>query len=128
MPVLKDYSKHTTKSFVFSGSIPSGVKSGDSSNELMIVEPLKQHPEIHGLYRAIDPITGWMGWVEYEPEKVVKPPIARTQEEIKKQEYVEMFRELQKKKEQLEFELITKTQYDSFKEQVKTLGIEVGEI
>lgn len=64
---LKEYESHTDKSVKGGGTISSGVKSGDSENELKVIEPLIQHSEIEGLYRAIDPITGWKGWVEYTP-------------------------------------------------------------
>lgn len=49
--------------------IASGVKSGDSEAELQIIQPIQKHPEISGLVRAVDPNTGWMGWVPYEEQK-----------------------------------------------------------
>lgn len=55
-------------------TIPSGVKSRDSENELVIPRPIKWHPEIKGHARALDPETGWRGWVPYtEPQPKVQP-------------------------------------------------------
>ena len=48
------------------GTIPSGFKSPDSDSEMMIVEPIKRHPEIRGMVRAIDKKTKWLGWVPYK--------------------------------------------------------------
>lgn len=70
---LIDYDKQTEVEKV-QGTINSGVKSGDSENELMILEPLQKHPEIEGLYRAMDNETGWMGWTKYSPPVVPVEP------------------------------------------------------
>ena len=59
--------------------IPSGIQSGDSDAEMMILVPIKSHPELVDVVRAIDPDTGWKGWVEYKkpveptPEPTPKP-------------------------------------------------------
>jgi hypothetical protein len=65
---LKPYGSE--QSNLSQASIPSGVESGDSKNELLIVEPFVRHPQIPGLYRAVDPETGWRGWVEYQEPTV----------------------------------------------------------
>lgn len=72
MAILKKYDS-TQKKKTLEGKIPSGWESGDSKAEMLVVEPLIQHPEIPGLYRAVDPTTGWKGWVEYTPP-AVQPP------------------------------------------------------
>ncbi len=100
--MLKKYETHTTKSLNLSGTIKSGVKSGDSENELMMIEPLIKHPEIEGLYRAIDLKTKWKGWVEYEPEQ--KPPISKVEPSVIKDDPVDTYHQMldeYKRKKQL---------------------------
>ena len=59
----QDQSLHTTQEDEY---IPSGIQSPNTEAEMMIVLPLQEHPELKGLYKAIDPTDGWTGWVEYQ--------------------------------------------------------------
>lgn len=112
---LKQYDKHTTKTTKLKGSIPSGVTSGDSDAEMIIAEPLQEHPEIQGLYRAFDPDTNWVGWIEYSP--VVIPPTpdpVPTPQEIKEQDYAEALENLRRMKQELDLGVTTQEEYDKY--------------
>lgn len=122
MPKLKDYSETTGVNKKY---IKSGFKSGDTDAELSIIEPLVEHPEIPGMYRAIDTTSGWKGWVEYSP---VIEPVNPGSEETKRKEFAQKFRNLKKTKEYLEMDLISQEDYDAAKAGVVALGKEVGEL
>lgn len=125
---LKEYTQ-TTKSNKLTGSVPSGFKSGDSSNELMIVEPLIKHPEISGLYRAVDPETGWKGWVEYSPPTATQPQIPQpTEQEIKRNVFQDKLEELQKKKRYVDLGILKSEDILTLQQEVKQLATELGEI
>lgn len=120
MPKLKELNeiKETTK---LKGTIKSGFQSGDSEAELVIAEPLIKHPELN-LYRAVDPDTGWKGWVEYTPPVVpVKPPKELTEQELKQQMYGDKRSELRQAKIDLDLGIITQTEYDVLLDEVKSL-------
>ena len=115
MPLQKYETNHKniTTDLKSKGTIASGVKSGDKDkagveNELMVVTPLIQHPELGELYRAVDPVTGWKGWVKYTPIAVEPTPkIPPTPEEIKRKEYTDLLSILSEK-----VHLVTQGVYD----------------
>lgn len=118
--MLKNYNTHTTKGMKLIGTIKSGVKSGDSNAEMMIVEPLIQHPEIKGLYRAVDPDTGWKGWVEYTPPAPTPTPTAPpTPADQAREDYESKLRNLMTMKEELDLGVITQAEYDAYLQEVK---------
>ena len=83
---LKKYGKDQKTEI--NATIKSGVESGDSGKELMIVEPIEKHPEMPVLVRAVDPITKWKGWVKYTPsEPDPEPDPEPTQKEIEAKEF-----------------------------------------
>ena len=113
------------------GTIPSGFKSDNSKGnvELIIAEPLIKHPEIDGLYRAFDPETGWKTWVEYTPPVVVPEPIPEpTPEEVKMGLFQDKLRELQNKKRFVDLGILKIEDIQILQNEVKQLGIELGEI
>lgn len=128
---LKELSEITSTGKL-KGAIPSGFKSGDSLNELMVVEPLMKHPEIAGLYRAIDPETGWKGWVEYTPPSppVVTPPdpAPPTPEQVKREELGDKMRELKKRKSYVDLGLIDAKDIAPLQAEVKQILVELGEV
>lgn len=108
------------------GSIPSGFKSGDSANELMVVEPLIKHPEVDGLYRAVDPQTGWKGWVEYTPPApVVMPPVI-TPEQEKHNQYSEKLEQLKMKSGLVSLGVIQDSDLMLLRQEVKNLATQLG--
>lgn len=64
------------------GYIQTDVQSGDSEANLQIIFPLERHPEKPILKRAVDPNTGWKGWVEYE-EPVIEKPVDLPKQDFK---------------------------------------------
>lgn len=107
MAILKKYNS-TQKKKTLEGTIPSGWESGDSKAEMLIIEPLIQHPEIPGLYRAVDPTTGWKGWVEYTPP-VVQPPIEIPNPIVQKiADYRKKLSLLKEKKQLVDLGVLTK--------------------
>ena len=58
------------------------------------------------------------------------PPVIPTSSpiELKKKEYFNKYEELFKKKAQLNLGLITEAAYNSFKDEVKAIGIDAGEL
>lgn len=128
MVKLKDYDKQTAKK-TLKGTIPSGIKSGDSEAEMMVVEPLIKHPEIAGLYRAVDPDTGWKGWVEYAPPTPPSSiPPELTPEQIKRGEYQDKLSELRKKKQLVDLGVIQDSSIDTLRAEVLALATDLGEI
>jgi len=123
--MLKKYETHTTKTLKLKGTIPSGVKSGDTDKELMVVEPLIEHPEIKGLYRAVDPDTGWKGWVEYTPEETSTTP---TPLENKQRQLSDLMDQIKQKQELVDLGILTATEANlsSLKTQAKTLYNEIN--
>lgn len=118
MAKLKDL-KEIQKSNKLKGTIGSGFKSGDTDNELMIAEPLQEHPEIKGLYRAFDPETGWRGWIDFTP-----PPQPAPQPEPKPEdEYIRKINEYRFKKGLVDLELFTEAELNlpTLKAEIKAL-------
>lgn len=125
MAILKKYDS-TEKKSKLEGTIPSGWESGDTKNEMMIVEPLIAHPEIAGLYRAIDPETGWRGWVEYTPPL---PDPTQTPGEISKEREFEILEnKIAKAKRLVDLGILTSEEADlaTLQAQAKTLWQELN--
>jgi len=127
MAILKKYNT-TTKNKKLEGKLASGWESGDSKAEMMVVEPLMEHPEIPGLYRAVDPITGWKGWVEYTPPVIVPPVIEPTPEEIKEKNYETKLHELRKKVDFVKLGILQDSELVDLRDEVKLLAQELGKI
>lgn len=126
--MLKKYDKHINKKMEGEGTIPSGVQSGDTDNELLVMTPLKEHPEIKGLYRAIDPVTKWRGWVEYEPPKPEPKPEPKIDpKEAKKHEFNLLTTEYRQKKGLVDLGLFTDEELGlgAMKVQIKSLYDEI---
>ena len=88
---LISYHKQNGSNKSVTGTIPSGVQSGDTTAELLIKDPLEQHPQIKGMYRAYDPNTKWLGWAKYTPPTPAStPPVTPTPEEIYHTELAEL--------------------------------------
>ena len=122
---LKKYEEHTTKTGNLTGTIKSGVKSGNSDVEMMIVEPLIKHPEIEGIYRAVDPDTGWKGWVEYKPP-VEEVEVAPKEEKIN--QLNDLRREFRQKKELVDEGNFSATELGlpALRNEIKTLYLEIN--
>jgi len=125
MAILKKYDS-TQKKSKLEGKIASGWESGDSKAEMLVVEPLIQHPEIAGLYRAVDPTTGWKGWVEYTPPVVVPPtppaPTPPTPEELARAEYGQKYAKLVQFQKGINLGIVevTNPEYVALKDELKT--------
>jgi len=124
--MAKKYDKHTKKSNKLKGKIKSGVQSGDSKAELIIAEPLQEHPEISGLYRAFDPDTGWKGWVEYSLPPT--SPKAKTPKELKREKYTELLGEYAEKKHLVDQGIFAESELEmaTIKAQIKVLYNELN--
>ena len=122
--MLKKYTT-TDKTAKLVGTIPSGFKSGDSDAEMLIVEPLVEHPEIKGLYRAVDSETNWMGWVEYTlPPKEPAPAAIVTDRDT----YEEKLGELSNKKILVDLGVIPDSDLEILRQEVRVLATTLGEI
>lgn len=115
--------KYDTQAIVELKTIPSGVKSPDSTSEMMIVKPIVKHPELEGLVKAIDPITKWEGWVKYEEPIVITPAAEPTQEETDKLNIEYLLDKLRLKAELVNLGVVTEEETDikSLRTQIKAL-------
>lgn len=132
---LIDYQKQEKHKPADAQTVPSGVKSPNSEREMRVIIPLVQHPEIKGLYKAIDPGTKtekpWTGWVEYtpptiEPDEKPKPTALQLKQEL----YAKNLNLLKKRFELIDLGVITKEEANlpTLQAETKSLAVELGEI
>lgn len=129
---LKEYKNQKHGKLDMTNFIPSGVESGDSKSELLIIVPLIKHPELKDTYRAIDPDTGWLGWVDYVPSitNTTKPTTQQTQQQKDRTEYEDKLSILKKKKDLLDLGVITdhEANLEQLRKDIKALAVKLGEI
>lgn len=117
-------------------TVPSGVKSPNSEREMLVVLPLVEHPQIKGLFKAIDPGTKsekpWIGWVEYTPETSQKPEPTKAEKEKKSKQmtYEIKLASLIEKKQLVDLGVITEIEagLDILRGEIKQLASDLGKV